>query len=208
MSSLSAGSGEKFVEKARIGSSAAINGWSAFCATLMSLTLVSGVGHWSGWLLGVEDEGALLGGEAAPEGGLFGRVGDGLELLDERRGLGVAARRDRERLRAGRAVAFGGDALGGLRVRLERLDLRGERGDLLLRLGEFLGGGRGGSERLLRGGEVAGKLVALLGQLTVGEREGFLFLGQRGDLLAVAFVLMAGLREQRGAGGGVALELA
>jgi hypothetical protein len=37
---LSAGSGEKFVEKARRGSSPAIHGWSAFCATLMSLTLV------------------------------------------------------------------------------------------------------------------------------------------------------------------------
>ena len=40
VSSLSAGSGLKLVEKARRGVSPDMNGWSAFCATLMSLTLV------------------------------------------------------------------------------------------------------------------------------------------------------------------------
>jgi len=48
------------------------------------------VGHWSGCLLGVEDEGALLGVKRARRRFVLSG-GNGLELLDERRGLRVAA---------------------------------------------------------------------------------------------------------------------
>src|SRR5207247_752553 len=99
-------------------------------------------------LLGVEDEGALFGSEGAPEDGLFLRVGDGFETDDEFVGLRVAAGGHGKRLRAGGTVAFGSDALGALGFALEFLDLAGERRELFLRLHEFLGGARAGSERL------------------------------------------------------------
>ena len=74
---------------------------------------------------------------------------------------------------------------------------------MLLRFREFLGGIAGRSQRLLRGGEITGELIALLGQLAVGEREGFLFLGESGDLRLEIVRLFGRFAEERGAGGGI-----